>query len=404
MKKIELSPVELNPANPIRRAMPRPANLRQPDYEERFDSLTIFYDCFRSTDAKRCVFIGPPLLNLAPIVLPTLQRVFHCKDTLDERVGQNPSQLWLRTTKGLVELPAGMFAQSTIAIQTNLCDVFRDRKVLLTQSRNNELQWIHDWVHFFARKHGCDAVLLYDNASTNYDADCLQNVIQSVPGIEIGLVVRWPYKYGPPGSERHHPIKIPWDSNYSQLGVLQHARHRFLSHAQAVVNADVDELVLTRYKSSVFDLVARSDTGYLSYTGHWIEGATESASETCRHVDFFYRDATPGEPLMPKWAVSPRRCPDHARWLPHKVENMKPDRVSASVSYRHFRAISTSWKYSRGAIELPNVVQHVKDEDLIEWMEVFEPPKWAAWRRSRSWRITQQLRGLARWAAARLLG
>jgi hypothetical protein len=257
--------------------------------------------------------------------------------------------------------------------------VFRDRKVLLTQSRNNELQWIHDWVHFFARKHGCDAVLLYDNASTNYDADCLQNVILSIPGIEIGLVVRWPYKYGPPGSERHHPIKIPWDSNYSQIGVLQHARHRFLSHAQAVVNADVDELVITRDKSSVFDLVTGSDTGYLRYTGRWIEGVTESASETCRHLDFFYRDAAPSEPLMPKWAVAPRRCPDQARWLPHKVENMKPDRVSASVTYRHFRAISTSWKYSRGSIEPPNDVQHVKDEDLIEWMEVLKLSKWEAW-------------------------
>ena len=52
MKNIDLSPLELHPGSPIRRAMPRPLHLRQPDYEEKFDFTTVFYDCFRSLDRQ----------------------------------------------------------------------------------------------------------------------------------------------------------------------------------------------------------------------------------------------------------------------------------------------------------------------------------------------------------------
>ena len=52
MKNISLSHLELHPANPIRRTMPRPPHLRQPDYEQKFDFKTVFYDCFRSAGRR----------------------------------------------------------------------------------------------------------------------------------------------------------------------------------------------------------------------------------------------------------------------------------------------------------------------------------------------------------------
>ena len=73
---VNLSPLELHPAKPIRRAMPRPLHLRQPDYEEKFDFTTVFYDCFRSLDASWCVLIGPPLINLEPVVIPAIPNFF----------------------------------------------------------------------------------------------------------------------------------------------------------------------------------------------------------------------------------------------------------------------------------------------------------------------------------------
>ena len=122
-----------------------------------------------------------------------------------------------------------MFRQAEIAVRQNHCDLFRDRKVLLTLSKNNELYWIGDWVRFFARRHGCDAVLFYDNSSTKYDVSEVYETIASIPRIEVVVVVNWPYKYGPQGTDRDvGPQKSPWDLAYSQPGVLEHARHRFL--------------------------------------------------------------------------------------------------------------------------------------------------------------------------------
>ena len=218
------------------------------------------------------------------------------------------AQLWFRTGETRADLPPRPFRQSEITIQPNQCDLFRGRKVLLTKSKDNDLCWIYDWVHFFARKHGSDAVLFYDNTSTKYDISEVHETILSIPGIEVAVVVRWPYQFGPVGSEAFTAHKGFLGTQLSQFGILEHARHRFLSLAEAVVNADVDELVLTKDNSSVFELVRRSDTGYLEYPGYWIESATESTSKDRRHFDFAHRSVAPAELAAPKWTLMPSRC------------------------------------------------------------------------------------------------
>ena len=66
--------------------MPRLPHLRQPDYEEKFDfklSSTIALD--RWTPSW-CVLLGPPLINLEPVVIPDLPNLFHCQSSLDVRL------------------------------------------------------------------------------------------------------------------------------------------------------------------------------------------------------------------------------------------------------------------------------------------------------------------------------
>jgi hypothetical protein len=372
MEEIKLSPLELESASPIRRTMPRPPHLRQSDYEEKYDFSTVFYDCFASVDAACSIFVGPPLLNLEPIVLPRLPAAFGSRQPSDMSLRHLMActQLWLRTAESAAVLPPGVFQQVQINVQPNESLLFRGRKVLLTKSKDNDLHWIHDWVHFFARMHRCDAVLFYDNASTRYETSEIYEKISSVPGIEVAVVVRWPYKFGPVGSECFHGLQgLPWDSNYSQFGILEHARHRFLAHADAVVNADVDELILTKDCASVFELVARSRTGYLEYPGYWIESATESTRNTRRHFDFLHQCAAQPEWSETKWTVAPRGCPPHAQWCVHQISGMPSDALSSELSFRHFRAISTSWKYPRDKIERLNERDHVRDDELATWIE-----------------------------------
>jgi hypothetical protein len=79
-------------------------------------------------------------------------------------------------------------------------------------------------------------------------------------------VLSWPFKFGPQAGAGQVS-----DSDFSQYAILEHARHRFLALAEAVINADVDELMITRSRASIFDLAARSATGYLKFAGIMIE-------------------------------------------------------------------------------------------------------------------------------------
>jgi hypothetical protein len=383
---IALSSLELSPGSGLARQPPRRPDQRQHGYDREFDSRTIFYDAFRSCDGDWIVLVGPPLANLELAVVHALTRplarqwgrVVRLLARLAGRRLRAPiqvlgldrtAQLWLRSRKTRIELASSLFDRTRLEIQPNLCSLFHGKNVLVTKSRDNELVWIRDWVRFHAEAHGCDAVLLYDNNSTKYRPVEIEQTIASVRGIDTVLVISWPFKWGPEGGAH-----VIWDSDYAEYGVLEHARHRFLATARAVVAIDIDELVLTRDGSSIFDVVQCSDTGYIHFPGRWIVNATSTEPDRARrrHKDYFYYDETEA-PALHKWAVVPARCPPAAQWRIHDVLGMEPDRLaSEAVTLRHFKAISTNWKLERWKPEVLDPDRHRMDGELAAWLAIFE--------------------------------
>ncbi len=277
---IAVSPVSLPDDALLRRDPPRPPELRPPGYAEQFDDRTLFYDIFWCDDAVRLV--GPPLRNLEAVALDGLAasgRSEKVKTTQLAHV-QRTTITGIHRTAMTIDLPLeGSRCSATIG--SDLAQLFKERKVLLTVSKNNDLAWVQDWIKFHARYHGVDAVLIYDNGSTSYSLDQLQSAIEQVDDIELAAIVSWPFKYGPQGFDNTAPGSkgaqqqngpdLPWDSNYCQYGALEHAKWRLLRHAAGVINADVDELVLTPPGTTIFDYVRRSRGGVLQYPGIWIE-------------------------------------------------------------------------------------------------------------------------------------
>ncbi|MGH9808072.1 MAG: hypothetical protein ACRD9W_12585, partial [Terriglobia bacterium] len=146
---------------------------------------------------------------------------------------------------------------------------------------------------------------------------------------------------------------------------LEHAHLRFLASAEAVINADVDELIVTSDRESIFDIVARSKTGYLRYEGIAVENATEqNDGMDIRHSHYVYNETTP-RVTNAKWTVDPSRCHPHSQWCVHKIRvKMRSDGLSARVRYRHFMAITTNWETQRGKLERPGP-GHQLDEELV---------------------------------------
>ncbi len=373
--QVELSPLQLAREQPLRRDPPRPPHLREPGYDDRFDDVTVFFDCFRCPDGVHIHLAGPPLRNLAdPVVAavadaafaggwprPAFMRRWEARAWEMDRV----SRIVLRSAQERLSFPAWLFAQSEIAVQPNHCDLFAGRKALLTMNKDSDLVWIKDWVRFFVRGHGCDAVLLYDNRSTLYAREDVHDAIMSVNGVRQAVVVDWPYAFGPSWDS------ASFDSEYSQLGMFENARFRFLAAAAGVVQLDVDEIVLTQDGASIFDLLDRSTSGYLNIPGTWIENtsASERAAEPRRHRDYQYR-AVPPQLCPAKWAAVPARCGTAGQWMHHHWTGPGADPLSRQTGMRHFKAITR--RIHRAPFEPLDPARHALDADLQRWRWAFD--------------------------------
>ena len=343
-----------------RREPTRPVEFRGENFERQFDSTTLFYDAVDIGD-RRVILFAPPFFNLAADLSRTSFFQGSDRPQPDIRHFDRHAQIWLKASPEGGIRAVGPLGDVTFAISPNHLDMFRDRRVIFTMSKDNPIEWIVDWVKFNRDVHGADAVLIYNNASTAYDGAALSAALRSVPGIARSVVVEWPFKYGPQGANsRDH-----WDSDFCQLGAWEHARWRFLQDARSVMNSDIDELVLSKSGQSVFEAAEQSRSGFVRYRGRWIVGVNDrSESETAdrlpRHRDFRIlmppnyqfsglRGRRDTNVCAPKWTVVPAKCPRRAQWLIHSISSWLPSYLpcSGNFSFSHFREIGSNWKYQR---------------------------------------------------------
>ena len=394
----------IDPAAGLRRQPTRDPSRRELGFDEKFDDTTLFFDVVAEPATGRVRIIAPPLFNLAEAM-----RDSWFADTRGVPLPYSIANLD-RQTQILVDgwngeeglTLQGAIGDYALDVSASQASLFAGQRTVLTLSRNNDLVWIRDWLHYYRAVHGATAFLFYDNGSTAYSAERLLEVLESVSGVEVGVVVRWPFKHGPTGAG----LRKNWDSNFSQLGAIEHARWRFLSQARSVLSCDIDELVVSAKDCSIFDAVEQSRSGVIRFYGDWvigIEGETRKPSPAApmRYRDF--RCVTKDivgvklglNPLrrnrcQPKWALVPGRAPAAARWHAHTIEGWWAARVaSGEFRFRHFREISNSWKYDRTNREPFDPKRH-RIDPLMEaafrkagWIDQAAPPKANAnrWRR-----------------------
>jgi hypothetical protein len=370
--EVRLSSAVIDPGSGLRRASPRPLALRNERYDSRFDWDTLFYDCYRV--GRDVVLQGPPLFNLAEPLLASaplaaqMRRWFGRPRVVSR---DKRGELWLRSAADHLTL-AGPIGTYRLTIGADLAHLYAGRRVILTLSKDNAPRWIADWVRFYRGEHGADAALIYDNASTTYNAAGLQADLRAMFPDMVIHVVSWPFKYGAQGglAGAVNGIEAPWDSDFCQTGSLQHARLRLLRHARSVLNVDIDELVVANRAGSIFDATERSRCGFIKFDGEWISGASPCpvTPETCRHADFIHRDVRETRTCPPKWCIVPARHDRFATsWSVHNLFGSRHNRrIDARFSYRHMTAISTSWKEDRGIAGAFEPEGFAEDTALVE--------------------------------------
>lgn len=362
---VRLSTVVVSSEGEVRRVPPRALEDRQPGYESQFDSMTVFFDVFRSNGD--IVLCGPPLMNFRQSLSVARWEIgAKALSFPDFKIYERDREcdVWISEPGEIIRLEAA-FGQYDCQVQPSNSHLTSGKRVLFTVSKDNEISWIIDWVAFYHRVHGSEAVVIYDNNSKLYTREELElHLHQAFPELCV-VVVAWPFVYGPSGGR-----KGMWDSDFCQIGAMQHARFRLLAEAKSVINADVDELVIGTGGQSVHEAAERSPFGFVDYGGIWVSAHREPADDivvTNRFKDFSLVDRRPTMKCPRKWCIVPQACPRESSWLVHSVSGKTHavDNFSTEFVYRHFRGISNGWKYNRTVVSDQEKLHLDRDETLV---------------------------------------
>jgi hypothetical protein len=358
---IKISPCEISRVSLFKRHSPRPDHLKPLDYDEKFDAKTLAFDVFMSDD--KLVFSGPPAYGLDNFFkaenfkidgesiqfTPQIQKL--------DRVQRN----WLKSEKE-IQYFQWQYAdiEFNIKVNSHQHDLFRDKKVLFTLSKNNKFEWICDWIKFYKKIHQIDAVLFYDNNSDNYSLEDLkQYLIKENLGVDIVLIA-WNFKYGPQGGVSTGFKKAPWDSDFCQYGMMEHAKERFLKYAKGVINVDIDELIINEAGTSIFNDLEQYPALHIG--GKWIESIPLDKNAPVLFNNFFYLDKKNYKSDY-KWCISPQKIEYEAQWKVHTVRSKKL-KISKNFYYLHYKAINYNWKVRRTDFVDYNEAQHRLNETL----------------------------------------
>ncbi|MEM1075091.1 MAG: hypothetical protein AAF665_03920 [Pseudomonadota bacterium] len=344
---LELSGFRFPTASDIRRRLVGIPEHHDAKFASQYDETTLFYDCFLDSEAREVLLLGPPLLNFKKYVKQIEFEIDGCPVGIKEiRKRSRCSIVALHAEAGQVLTLKHALFGGTLPIGRSYVSDFAGTNCLYTISLNNRLEWIADWLTYYVKSHGADAVILSDNGSTDYSIQDLQNCLASVPGLRQTAILRARYPFGPTAANKSGYAALFLQRSLAELGRL-----RFLQKARAVVNADIDELFYSESGRSVFDAAVASETGYLRANAQWVYAPNAGSAGFARHCDHTHISASGRPKANRKWCVVPDGPQQGRQWLTHFLGS-SDDPVDQEMTLWHFRQVSTSWKYDRGMSDI----------------------------------------------------
>ena len=340
------NPIVLPHNSDIRRHPPRKLEDQQPDYYSKFDFNTIFSDVFK-TDSK-LIAIGPPFLNL----LPTLKSASFFlnsapvpKEAIEFHELNRCSRLEIDLDKlSFSVVPERFTIRSphfnlSCTVGSSHLDVFGDKNVLVTLSRDNDLEVIRKWIELHISANKIDAVIFVDNKSSQYSKEELLDTLSGIQGLDVSYLIDWPHLYGPTGGPNQK-----WDSDFGQHQVWEWTRRRFLEKARTVTVSDVDELPLTESGAPVGEVALRTESGVFAYPMRSVVPRLIPNAEV-RDVRLFsdFNYFQPGSTGSNKYTYVPAKLGDSQQLLVHRVDGTVPETPEPTFA-RHFIGLHRNWR------------------------------------------------------------
>lgn len=342
----QLSSIRLDPEAGHRRNAPKGVVVKADSFWDRYDSQTLIYDAIHCAQRRELRLYLPRTLNYKGLLASATIKVDDKPQTqIRWRKWRHHEVLIIRGLSTAKTLSI-ILDDQTHTIPIHAVDIgLSDLNCLYTLSKDNDLDWIKDWARFHVIHHGLEAVVFFDNGSTRYHADELDATLRTVPGLKAVRVVAANLPHGPLNQDCTNRS----DAKFLQVAMLNLARDRFLSRARSWLTLDVDELLLSPTRESIFDAVEQNRWGHLTFPGIW---HYPDESDTRNYQS--HRSIRPGDaPCPTKYALRPSGPFGNFALQVHSLERIhrKFSFVPKRFWFMHCRGISTSWKYTRA---LPN--------------------------------------------------
>jgi tetratricopeptide (TPR) repeat protein len=355
---VGLTPILLDPRYGILRSPDRHPLSRQTGYENIYDFFTLFYDIFWSDSGEHVTAIGPPLPQVLDLKRDLKIQALPSNEQCEFKYRSSrkrplPCYVSIKAPEGTQALVLSIGEQTWVsAIQPNVSHLFNRCSALVTISRDNDLQWIHDWAFHHAKECGVDAIVFYDNASVSYEVGDIALALGTVPGLTDVALIRQDAPFGPAGYPAGGGGS---DSAYLKPAMFEHARYRFLALADLFINLDIDELLLLK---TVRDLrsYADRDEPVILVDRKDVENFVEQPvadNYPQSHRNYWWRKRKPGN-LLPKWVARPRACGPGTVFTYHQVDREQAWRAPTDeLEISHFLALTTGWKSPARLQEVP---------------------------------------------------
>lgn len=363
--------VALDAGRLLRREPYEAERTRASAFIKKFDDTSVFYDVFRDHTGRHVYLIGPMALNLEPLVAQMVitgvnsgqaakPKVFHAIQMLIVRVTlpESDTELFLRLGD----------QEWIVPIQPNRSAALARDRIIFAINKDNLLEWMVDWARFYVREHGATAVVIYDNGSTQYSMAELSAALAGVEGLQKFLIIDWPFRYGMRDvGFAGHRFGEGW-ARFAQPPMFTHLFRKYGMAARSILSVDIDELVISRTRQSIFKSVERSLFGLRRFNRLWVLNMREGQGVP-RHADYVVRKkGTAAKDRGKKWAVAPGRAflaSWRAQLWTHQVRGwLNLSGSSPEFFGYHFRGISHGWNYDRTDPGAFDPAIHVRDRLL----------------------------------------
>lgn len=315
---------------------------RSAHYLERYDRHTLFYDCVYRADLGGYLFTAPRFLNLWPEFRDRIRVDGSPVGNLTRKRSAKYEQVVIKAP--LAELSLDWAGGGwPIAARMDIADRFAGLNTVMTVNKDNDLSWIRDWLAYHVDCHGLEAALIFDNGSSSYSQRDLAKAAGST-GLQQVCVASADYPYGPRDSGKGLEIR----PKFLQPALQNLARTDILRKARAVLNVDIDELVLRRRGASVFDRAERAWSGAVRLPGRWAY-PSPTGPMPVKHSAHLWRAQDRHKRSNPKWCAVPDGRFSRLGWFVHHVggEAFRLLRDERDCEFVHCRGTSTGWKGSR---------------------------------------------------------